>query len=123
MRAVDTERALRARADAETEVSVYRYQFHVQVRMGHFGDFHALLQELNGTLRAKGLVPFQLWEAALGRFNEFLMVAEYETLDLYEREHLAMHTDARCMDLWREMSVHLDEVPWTDLWSRPPGAA
>jgi hypothetical protein len=64
---------------------VYRYQFHIQVRMGHFAGLHTLLEELNATLQAKGLVPFQLWEAALGRFNEFLMVAEYEAAEVYER--------------------------------------
>ena len=101
---------------------MYRYQFHIQVQMGHFAEFHALQQQLNAALEAKGLVQFQLWEAAVGRFNEFLMVAEYETLGGYEREHFAMHTDPRCMNLWREMRDHLDETPWTDLWSRPPGA-
>jgi hypothetical protein len=73
--------------------------------MGHFAEFQALLGALDSALRAKGLVPFQLWEAALGRFNEFLMVAEYENLEVYEREHLAMHTDQACMDLWREMDA------------------
>ncbi len=101
---------------------MYRYQFHMQVRMGHFAGFDELVEELNANLRAKGLVPFQLWEAAVGRFNEFLLVAEYENLEVYEREHFAMHTDAACMDLWRDMYAHLDEKPWTDLWSRPPGA-
>ena len=101
---------------------MYRYQFHVQVQMGHFGAFHALLGDLNASLQAKGLVPFQLWEAAVGRLNEFLLVAEYENLEVYEREHFAMHTDATCMNLWREMDGHFDGIPWTDLWSRPPGA-
>ncbi len=101
---------------------MYRYQFHVQVRMGHFADVRTLLEELNAMLQAKGLVPFQLWEAAVGRFNEFLMVAEYENLEAYEREHFAMHTDAACMNLWRDMDAHFDGIPWTDLCSRPPGA-
>jgi hypothetical protein len=98
---------------------VYRYQFHAQVQMAHWRDFHALLDELNAALRAKGLVPFQLWEAAFGRFNDALMVAEYETLEAYEREHFALHADAACMNLWREMETHADGIPWTDLWWRP----
>jgi len=101
---------------------LYRYQFHLQVQMGHFAEFQTLLEGPNSALQAKGHVPFELWEAALGRFNEFLMVAEYETLEVYGREHFAMHTDQACMDLWREMDGHLDGIPWTDLWSRPPGA-
>jgi hypothetical protein len=32
-----------------------------------------------------------------------------------------MHTDAACMNLWRDMGTHFDAIPWTDLWSRPPG--
>lgn len=101
---------------------MYRYQLHIQVQMGHFADFQTLHEELNTALRAKELTPFQLWEAAVGRFNEFLMVAEYESLEAYEREHFGMHTDQACMDLWRAMDAHFDGVPWTDLWSRPPGA-
>jgi hypothetical protein len=101
---------------------VYRYQFHVQVQMGHWRDFHALFDQFNTALQRKGLVPFQLWEVAFGRFNEVLMVAEYETLEAYEREHFALHADATCMDLWREMTTHTDGVPWTDMWWRPSEA-
>ena len=80
---------------------MYRYETHAQVQLAHWRDFQALLDELNAVLRTKGLVPFQYWEAAFGRFNEFLMVAEYETLGAYEHEHFAMHADAACMNLWR----------------------
>jgi hypothetical protein len=102
---------------------VYRYQFHVQVQMGHWREFRALLDELNAALRAKELVPFQLWEASFGRFNEALMVADYESLEAYEREHDGLHADPACMKLWREMASHTDGVIWTDMWWRPSGAA
>ena len=101
---------------------MYRYEFHAQVQMAHWRDFQVLLDELNAALRAKGLVPFRLWEAAFGRFNEALMVAEYETLDAYEREHFALHADPACMSLWREMGAHMDGIPWTQLWWRPSEA-
>ena len=101
---------------------MYRYQFHLQVRMGHWRDFKGLVDDLNAALQAKGLVPFQLWEAAFGRLNDALMVAEYGSLDAYEREHLAFHADAACMDLWRAIGQHTDATPWTDLWWRPSGA-
>lgn len=101
---------------------MYRYEFHAQVQMAHWRDFQVLLDELNAALRAKGLVPFRLWEAAFGRFNEALMVAEYETLEAYEREHLALHADPACMSLWREMGAHMDGIPWTQLWWRPSEA-
>jgi hypothetical protein len=79
--------------------------------MAHFRDFKALLDEVNAAVRAKGLVPFQLWEAAFGRFNDFLMVAEYETLEAYEREQHVLHADAAYMNLWREMGTHMTGVP------------
>ena len=101
---------------------MYRYQFHAQVQMAHWRDFQALLEELNVALRAKGLVPYQLWEAAFGRLNDALMVAEYESLEAYEREHDALHADAACMRLWREMGKHTDSTMWTDLWWRPSEA-
>jgi G3E family GTPase len=101
---------------------VIRYQVHAQVQMAHWRDFQALLDELNTAVRTKGFVPFQLWEAAFGRFNEALMVAEYETLEAYEREQHALHADAAYMNLWREMGTHMDGIPWTDLWWRPSEA-
>jgi hypothetical protein len=97
---------------------MYRYQFHLLVRMGHWRDFQVLVDQLNAALQVKGLVPFQLWEAAFGRLNDALMVAEYGSLEAYEREHFAFHTDAACMDLWREIGQHTDGTPWTDLWWR-----
>ena len=101
---------------------MYRYQIHAQVQMAHFRDFKALLDEVNAAVRAKGLVPFQLWEATFGRFNDFLMVAEYDTLEAYEREQHALHADAVYMNLMREITTHTDGVPWTDLWWRPSEA-
>lgn len=101
---------------------MYRYQTHIQVQLAHWRDFQALLDQLNAGLRAKGLAQFQYWEAAFGRFNEYLLVAEYETLEAYEHEHRAMHTDAACMNLWRQMGTHVDGIPWTDMWWRPSEA-
>ena len=47
---------------------MYRYQTHVQVQNGHWREFRALLKELNATMGAKGLVPFQVWESSFGPF-------------------------------------------------------
>lgn len=102
---------------------MYRFQVHIQVKLGHFAAFHALVEELNSALRANGLVPFQLWAAAVGRFNEFVMVVDYGSLGAYEREQTAMHADAVCMGPWRDMDAHFDGTPWTDLWSRPPAGS
>jgi len=101
---------------------MYRYQFHAQVLMAHWRDFQAMLEEFNTALRVKGLVPFQLWEAAFGRLNGALLVAEYESLEAYEHEHLAILTDAACTTLWRELGKHTDGTGWTDLWWRPSKA-
>jgi hypothetical protein len=98
---------------------VYRIQFHLQVQMGHWRDFLPLVGNLNAALQDKGLVPFQLWEAKSGRLNQALMVADYDSLAAYEREHDAMHADATCMSLWREITAHTDGSPWTDIWWRP----
>jgi hypothetical protein len=104
------------------EPPVYRYQFHIQVQVGRWREFQTLLDELNAALREKGLIAFQLWEASFGRFNGALMVADYESLAAYEREHNGLHSDAACMKLWREMGTHMDGIPWTDLWWRPAEA-
>lgn len=98
---------------------MYRYQIHVEVRMGHWRDFKALVDQLNETLTANRLVPFQLWQSSFGRFNDTLMVAEYDSLGAYEREYFALHADATNMDLWRAMAEHTNGTPWTDLWWTP----
>jgi NIPSNAP protein len=89
------------------------------VQNGHWREFHALLEELNATLRAKGLLPLQVWESSFGTWNGALLVVDYESLAAYEREHDAMHADPACMSLWRDMAPHFDGIPWTDLWWTP----
>ena len=101
---------------------MYRFEFHLQVQMGRWRDFGALVDELNAALAERGLVPFQLWELAVGRLNDALMVADYESLAAYEREHDAMHADPPCMGLWRRLTALTGGAPWTDLWWRPRGA-
>ena len=98
---------------------MYRYQFHIQVRMGQWREFQALAEQLNAAMTAKGLVPLELWQASFGRFNDTLMVAEYESLEAYEREYFALHRDPACMDLWRAIGEHADGTPWTDMWFTP----
>ena len=39
---------------------MYRYQFHLQLQMGHWRDFRSLVVTLNAALHDKGLVPYQL---------------------------------------------------------------
>jgi len=94
------------------------------VQNGHWREFHALLKELNATMEAKGLVPFQVWESSFGPWNGALLIADYESLAAYEREHDAMHADPACMQLWRQMVPHFEGIPWTDLWWTPsqPGS-
>ncbi len=101
---------------------MYRYQFHVQVKLGEWREFMVLLDRLNEAMGAKDLVPFQLWEAAFGRFDEALLVADDDSLEHYEGEHDALHSDVGCMTTWREMCAHMDGIPWTDLWWRPSRA-
>ena len=98
---------------------MYRYQFHAQVQMAHWRDFQALFDELNAALQAKGLVPFQVWEAAFGRLNDAVMIFEYDTLEALERERAAFRADPTCMNLMRQITTHTDGIPWTDLWWRP----
>jgi len=101
---------------------VYRYQVHILVRSARWRDVTAVLDQLDVAMQARNLVPFQVWEAAFGRFNDALLIAEYDSLASYEREHDALHADPTCMRLWRELGEHLTEAPWTDLWWTPATA-
>ena len=95
---------------------MFRHQLHAQVRIGEWRDWYSLYEKLDQLVRAKSLVPSQLWSVQLGPINGAVVVTDYDTIDAYDRNVKAFTNDPDCMNLWRQMGKHVDGIPWDELW-------
>ncbi len=93
-----------------------RHQLHAQVRIGEWRDFYTLYEKLDMLVRAKKLVPTQLWAVTLGALNNGVLVTDYETIEAYDRNLKAFRNDPELMNVWRQMGKHVDGIPWDELW-------
>ena len=95
---------------------MFRHQLHAQVRIGQYRDFYNLYEKLDKLLRAKKLVPAQLWGVTVGPLNSAVLVTDYDSIEAYDANLKAFQNDADLMNVWREMGKHVDGVPWDELW-------
>lgn len=95
---------------------MFRHQLHAQVRIGQWRDYYSLYEKLDQLVRAKDLVPAQLWTVTLGQLNASVLVTDYETIEAYDRNLKAFTNDPDLMNLWRDMGKHVDGIPWDELW-------
>ena len=51
-------------------------------------------------MRAKNLVPSQLWAVTLGPLNDAVLVTDYESIEAYDRNLEASTKDADLMSVW-----------------------
>ena len=93
-----------------------RHQLHAQVRIGQYRDFYNLYEKLDKLVRAKKLVPTQLWGVTVGPLNSAVLVTDYDSIEGYDANLKAYQNDADLMNVWREMGKHVDGVPWDELW-------
>jgi hypothetical protein len=98
------------------EVDMVRHQLHIQVGVGQWRDHYSLYQKLEQLVRAKNLAPTQLWGATVGPINSAILVTDYETLEAYNQNTKAFTNDPDIMNVWREMSTHVEGIPWDELW-------
>ena len=95
---------------------MFRHQLHAQVRIGQYRDFYNLYEKLDKLVRAKKLVPTQLWGVTVGPLNNAVLVTDYESIEAYDRNLKAFVSDPDLMSVWREMGKHVDGIPWDELW-------
>lgn len=95
---------------------MFRHQLHAQVRIGQYRDFYNLYEKLDKLVRAKNLVPMQLWGVTLGPTNSAVLITDYESIEAYDRNLKAFQSDADLMNVWRDLGKHVDGVPWDELW-------
>ena len=95
---------------------MFRHQFHAQVKLGRFRDFHATFEELNSVVRAKNLAPPQMWTRSFGKINTVVIVRDYDTIEAYDTDNRAFLADPDLMNPWRQLSQLVDGTPWDELW-------
>ena len=93
-----------------------RHQLHIQVGVGQWRDHYRLYEKLAQLVRAKNLVPTQLWALTVGNINSAILVTDYETMEAYNQNTKAFTNDPDIMNVWREMGKHVDGIPWDELW-------
>ena len=94
---------------------MFRYSIYGQVQMGKWRQFFELYEKLDEQLQAKKLVRRQLWAPTVGTNNSFVLVADHETIDGWDRDSTAFQTDGEVMDLWRKIFELLEESPTDEL--------
>ena len=95
---------------------MFRYQLHVQVRAGQWREYYSGYEKLEQLSRAKNLVPSQLWGVSFGPINQAVIVADYETMEAFDRDGKAFESDPDIMKVWRGMAEHQEGIPWGELW-------
>lgn len=95
---------------------MFRHQFHAQIQLGKFRDFYATYEKLDKVVRARDLVPGQLWARSFGNVNSVILVTDYDNLDAWYRATRSFYGDPECMKLWRELSQLCEGIPWDELW-------
>jgi hypothetical protein len=98
------------------EAHMIRHLFYGQVRVGEWRDFYKLWEKLDETIRAKSLVPSQLWAPVVGTLSSFMLTTDYETIEAFQGNQGSFYGDAESMTIWRDMAKHFDSPPEDELW-------
>lgn len=80
---------------------MYRHQYRCQVLYGHFRQFVEISQEISALERARGWAVSTIWTPTVGTANEAVIIAEYPTLEAFERERKERYADGEYMKLAR----------------------
>ncbi len=95
---------------------MFRHQLHVQVRVGQWREYYSQYKKLDKLVRAKKLVPAQLWGVTFGQLNAAVLVTDYESLEAFDRNIKTFQKNAELMSVWREMGKFVDGIPWDEIW-------
>ena len=80
---------------------MYQHQYRCQVLYGHFRQFLEISQEISALEAARGWAVSTLWATTVGAGNEAVIIAQYPSLDAFERERRQRYADAAFMKLAR----------------------
>jgi hypothetical protein len=78
-----------------------RARFIVEVRYGHFAEYLAALEKLNGLARERGWAEATFWVPAAGTANELVAEVEFPDFATFQKEGDAQAADADWMKVIR----------------------
>ena len=81
---------------------MYRHHYRCEVRYGQLRQFVDVSREIRALESARGWAVSTIWTPVVGVANEAIVIAEYQSLDAFERERAARRTDAEYMKLSRD---------------------
>ena len=81
---------------------MYRHHYRCEVRYGQFRQFVDLSRQISALEAARGWAVSTIWTPVVGIANEVIVIAEYATLDAFEREREARRADADYLKLSRQ---------------------
>ena len=103
---------------------MYRVNFVMEVKYGHFADLMRNMEELNEISRARGWKEATYWMPTAGKANELVCEFEYDSLAEFEQENEATYSDAEFMKVMREGTQYVVQgSARTRIYERAPQLA
>ena len=81
---------------------MYRHHYRCEVRYGQFRQFVDLSSHISALEAARGWAVSTIWTPVVGMANEVIVIAEYPSLDVFERERAARRADTEYLKLSRQ---------------------
>jgi hypothetical protein len=80
---------------------MYRHHYRCEVHYGQFRQFVDLSRQISALEAARGWAVSTIWTPVVGTANEVIVIAEYPSLEAFERERAARRGDAEYLRLSR----------------------
>jgi hypothetical protein len=81
---------------------MYRHHYRCEVHYGQFRQFVDLSRQISALEAARGWAVSTIWTPVVGTANEVIVIAEYPSLEAFERERAARREDAEYLRLSRD---------------------
>lgn len=80
---------------------MYRHHYRCEVHYGQCRQFVDLSRQISALEADRGWAVSTIWTPVVGIANEVIVIAEYPSLDAFERERAARREDAEYLRLSR----------------------
>ena len=100
---------------------MYRHHYRCEVRYGHFRQFVDLSRQISVLEGARGWAVSTVWTPVVGVANEVIVIAEYPSLDAFERERATRRADPEYMKLSRDTEGLMAPGTFRDELLEEPG--